>query len=355
MIRPLLTVAIPTWNRARYLELSLTQLHSELRNVAPGVVEVIVSDNCSPDDTQAVVERAIGAGLPIRYIRNADNLGWALNFAQSFDLAQGHYVLLMGDDDLFIDGAVPLLLERLADRNYGVVCLRPYGFDDDFRREHPGGDGRERVFHDPNEFLLATSRYFTLTSACVVNKSLLAGVDSRQFCSTDLAAFHLVLRAALAGENNLYIEKYLIASKRQNSLSYEYAEVFVNQMWQIIDAHTAWGLTADTIRRLERDKMFSYYPFYLFDLRVSGRGDLRVTHDYLSRRFAGRWLFTYWLLPTIRLPRPLAIVWGGMTVVVGRVVDGQLRRGLAFGWNRLTRSWSRKRLAASVRKESRLT
>lgn len=337
MNQPLLTIAIPTWNRAAYLEQNLRQLQSELRTVQDGLVEVLVSDNCSSDDTSAVVEHAITAGLPIRYVRNSDNLGWALNFVQCFELAQGTYVVLFGDDDLFVDGALPMLLERLARQDYGVVCLRPYGFDDDFRREHPGSSGQEHESLDANRFLVSISRYFTLTSACVVNKSLLAGVDSRQFITTDIATFHLMLRAALAAKRNLFINRYLVASKRQNSFSYEYAKVFVGDLWRIIDAQVQHGLSPWAVRAIERDKMLSYYPFYLFDLRLSQRGDLQLTREQFASRFNGRWLFTYWLEPIIRLPRPLAVVWGAVTTGIGRVASGDLRRGLAFGWNRLRR------------------
>lgn len=343
---PLLTIAIPTWNRAAYLERNLAQLHSELAGVEPGKVEVLVSDNCSPDFTPAIVAAAVRGGLPVRYVRNEKNLGWALNFAQAFDLARGKYVLLMGDDDLFVDGALHLLLDRLAHGDFGVVCLRPYGFDEDFRREHPGGSGRERVFRDANSFLIAISRYFTLTSACVLNKSMLSQVDSRQFVTTDLAAFHFVLRAALAAEENLFIDKYLLASKRQNSFAYEYVDVFVGQLWRIIDAHVPLGVKPETVRVLERNKLLSYYPFYLLDLRLSGRGDLQSTLQQFAGRFHDRWLFKYWLVPIIRLPRPLAILWGSATTVIGRVMDGQLRRGAMFAWHRLVRSMGKMKEAS---------
>jgi glycosyltransferase involved in cell wall biosynthesis len=337
---PLLTVAIPTWNRSGYLAQSLEQLHSELRDVVPGTVEVIVSDNCSPDQTPAVVEAAQRAGLDIRYVRNDRNVGWALNFAQAYDMSSGRYVLLMGDDDLFVDGGVALLLERLRSAEYGVVILKPYGFDEDFRRELPGGIGRVRQFDDSNRFLVAAHRFFTLTSACVVNKSLLGGIDSREFCDTDLAAFHLVLKAALRARQNLFLDRYLVASKRQNSFSYEYVNVFVDQMWRIIDMHVPLGLEPATVRALERRKLLSYYPFYLFDLRVSRRGDLQLTYRKFAARFADRWLFQFWLAPIIRLPRPLAIAWGAVTTVIGRVLDGQLWRGIRFGWDRVKRRLS---------------
>jgi len=339
---PLLTIAIPTWNRATYLERNLAQLRSEMQGVSLSAVEVLVSDNCSPDATPSVVAKATQCGLPMRYVRNAENIGWGRNFAQCFDLARGKYVLLLGDDDLLVDGALRLLLARLAGKEYGVVCLRPYGFDADFRHEFPGRYGGERSFGDAAEFLMAIGPLMTLISSCVVNRRFLAGVDTKQNASGDLAALPLVLRAALAADENLFIDKYLIASKRNNSFAYEYSQVFVDEMWRIIDAHVPMGLGRDAIRILERNMLLSYYPYYLLDVRIHRRSDLKVAHQNFARRFRGRWLFEYWLAPIIRWPRPLAIVWGSAATLVGRALGGELRRGIVFVWSRLKRSLASK-------------
>lgn len=338
--RPLLTVAIPTYNRVEYLEANLAQLGVELQKVDASLVEVIVSDNCSPDATPQVVRDAQRAGMTIKYIRNERNIGWALNFAQCFDLATGKYVLMIGDDDLFVDGALALVLDRLGRTEWGVVCLKPYGYDADWRREFPGGGGTERIFDDANDFLLAIGSLMTLTSSCVLNKSLLPGVDSRQFSNGDLGTLHLVLRAALAGPRNMYFDQYLIAGKRQNSFNYEYAEVFVGEMFRIIDAQIPHGLRPETIRRLERDLLRSYYPFYMLDLRLTNRGDLGITEDQFSRRFGDRPLYRYWVAPIVRWPRPLAIPWGVFTTVVGRLMAGEFRRGLTFVLARIRRRLS---------------
>ncbi len=335
MSEPLLTVAIPTWNRAPYLARALGQLRDELTRVDANCVEVLVSDNCSTDDTAAVVQRTVADGCPIRYVRNDRNVGWALNFTQAFQLARGEYVLLMGDDDLLVDGTLRWLVDRLRGGPYGVVCLRPYGFNEDFRAEHPGGRFGERVFTDSNAFLRAIGRYFTLTSANVINKSLVSGVDVRQFIHTNLATFHLLLRAALSAPRNLFAQTYLVASKRQNSFAYEYSDVFVRELWEIIDAHVAYGLSPATIRALERQKILTYYPFYLFDLRLSNRGDVARARSAFASRFGGRLLFRCWLDPVLSLPRPLAIAWGAATTLVGRVASGDLRRGAAFARDRV--------------------
>lgn len=342
--QPLLTIAIPTWNRASYLEQNLAQLRSETYSVPPGQVELLISDNHSTDNTAQVVENAMREGLAIRYVRNSENIGWGRNFTQCFELASGRYLLLLGDDDLLTDGALRLLLDRLSRTEYGVVCLGAYGFDVDYRREYPGDYGYELEFADSNDFFVAVGALATLISSCVVNKTLLAGVDYRKHASGDLAFLPLVLRAALAGNRNLFIKRFLIASKRNNSFAYEFSSVFVTEMWRVFDDHIGPGLTEKTVQTIERDLVFSYYPYYLFDLRFARRSDPQVALANFVKRFGGQWLFEIWLAPTLRLPRPFAIAWGGATVILGRILNKEWRRGFAFFWNRLRRLKVRKPL-----------
>jgi abequosyltransferase len=335
--RPLLTIAIPTFNRASYLEQNLAQLKAEMRDVAPGEVELLISDNHSTDHTPQVVENAQRDGLVIRYVRNAENLGWGRNFTQCYELASGTYLLLLGDDDLLTDGALRLMLDRMRGADFGVVRLRAYGFDNDFRGENPGGRGSEHVYTDANEFLVGVGALATLISSTIVNKTLLAGVDNRRYASGDLAFLPLVLHASLAAKRNLYLKKFLVASKRANSFSYEFSGVFVNEMWRLYDERIGAGLKEETVRKLERDFLFSYYPYYLLDLRLARRSDPAVALQNFGARFGGQWLYELWLAPILKLPRPLALVWGGATTLVGRILHGQWRLGFSFLTSRFKR------------------
>ena len=335
---PLLTIAIPTWNRAIFLEQNLRQLNREMTGIAPGLVEILVSDNCSSDHTPAVVEEA-KRSTQIAYVRNESNIGWGANFAQCFNLARGKYVLLLGDDDLLIDGALAILVDRLAAGNYGVLCLRPYGFDSDFRNEYPGSFGSENHFKDGVQFLMEIGALVTLISSCIVNKNLLRDVDTSGFSKGDLSHLHLVIPAALIGKENLFINRYLVACKRNNSSNYSFSDVFVREMFQTLDSYSHFGLTKDVLRVFENRLLFSYYPFYLLLLRWERSEDLQVTMRHFADRFEDRWLFRYWVAPTIWLPRFLAIAWGSVTTAIGRIADGDLRRGIAFGLFRLRRLW----------------
>ena len=62
-------------------------------------IEIIVCDNASTDDTEAVVTRALGGDPRVRYVRHATNLGAVANFRAGLDLATGEYFMWLADDD----------------------------------------------------------------------------------------------------------------------------------------------------------------------------------------------------------------------------------------------------------------
>jgi glycosyltransferase involved in cell wall biosynthesis len=105
----LVTVAICTWNRSKLLDLTLTGMR-EL-NIPVGVEwELLVVNNNSPDDTDAVIEkhRALGK-LPIRRLfEQKQGLSNARNCA--IDAAQGE-LLIWTDDDVIVE---PKWLEEYA-------------------------------------------------------------------------------------------------------------------------------------------------------------------------------------------------------------------------------------------------
>ncbi|NRP72645.1 Abequosyltransferase RfbV [Ensifer psoraleae] len=119
-----LSICIPTYNRARFLENALGRFVDLYR--IPFSFEVVVSDNASTDDTRDVVETFAGKGLPIRYFRNLENRGVDANLASAFRHAAGEYAVYLADDDMLaIDG----LTEAIAylDRNPELsACFAPW-------------------------------------------------------------------------------------------------------------------------------------------------------------------------------------------------------------------------------------
>jgi len=106
---PFLTVAIPHYQHRRYLEVGLRSLFAQDMDS----FEIVVSDDCSPDDSNKVIPGILhNSGLPFRYYAQPANLGYDRNVRFCLAAAQGKYVLLLGNDDAL---AGPDSLQRTAD------------------------------------------------------------------------------------------------------------------------------------------------------------------------------------------------------------------------------------------------
>ena len=105
-VSPLVTIAIPTYNRAAsYLPQAL---QSALRQTYANL-DIVVSDNCSTDHTRAFVTNIDDPRL--RYFRHGSNIGQKGNYSFCFERARGNYVLLLHDDDTIDDDFVCSCME----------------------------------------------------------------------------------------------------------------------------------------------------------------------------------------------------------------------------------------------------
>jgi glycosyltransferase involved in cell wall biosynthesis len=98
-MKPILSICIPTYNRANWLRSSLWNWLPQI-NQNSGLVELIVCDNKSVDHTNKILEEANTWGH-FKYYQNQENIGIFNNIYRLVkDLAQGEFIWVVGDDDL---------------------------------------------------------------------------------------------------------------------------------------------------------------------------------------------------------------------------------------------------------------
>jgi glycosyltransferase involved in cell wall biosynthesis len=102
---PLVTIAIPTYNRLDYLKQAVLSAQQQTYLN----LEILVSDNASVDGTKAWMQNL--TDHRIRYLRHDKNLGMVGNWNTCLHLAQGAYFLLLSDDDLLEPNAITTLIE----------------------------------------------------------------------------------------------------------------------------------------------------------------------------------------------------------------------------------------------------
>lgn len=102
--KPLLTIGIPTYNRAGFLDKCLDSIYSEVK-YDPNF-EIVISDNASTDNTYEIVQKYKESYNNIVYYKQPQNVGFSKNLKAVLDLATGQYINPHGDDDFFNPGMI---------------------------------------------------------------------------------------------------------------------------------------------------------------------------------------------------------------------------------------------------------
>jgi poly(ribitol-phosphate) beta-N-acetylglucosaminyltransferase len=142
---PVLSICIPTYNRAGYLQTLLSTLVGQLANF-PHTFELVISDNASPDNTQGIIA-AYEAELPIRKFRQAENMGGFANWSFVIAQARGELVMYLADDDTVMGQQLADAVNQMLARPEVGVAYAPWVFFD-----VPTGTSQGQFYKLPQTF-----------------------------------------------------------------------------------------------------------------------------------------------------------------------------------------------------------
>jgi hypothetical protein len=128
MARPLVSIAIPTWNRCELLRTTLRA--AQAQTYQP--LEIVVSDNASDDGTVAMVRELARDDDRIKLFVNDTNIG-GLNYLAAQSRCRGEYVKFLNSDDLIPPQLVEHLAAGLDDPSVGLSIARQDWMDEQGR------------------------------------------------------------------------------------------------------------------------------------------------------------------------------------------------------------------------------
>ena len=219
--RPLLTIAIPTYNRARYLSALLHSLSEQVGKDSR--VELLISDNASSDETPELIDSLKDKDVLCRYIRNQENIGPDKNFLQCYTEASGKYVWIVGDDDMILPGAVERIVSQLSTEDYDLVYVNSVFLTGESAVPELARMTRPVVYTDSIAFARRIHVFFTFISGNIVNKSRIEKTAHKPFSElldTNLIQLSWTYTALQLHQKSLYFEDRLIAATGGNTGGY---------------------------------------------------------------------------------------------------------------------------------------
>jgi len=323
----LLSIAIPTYNRAKWLRLCLDELLPQIIAVG-NHVDVTVYDNASPDNTAELVQTYINMGSQVSYVRNAENIGSDRNIAQCFNLAKGRYVLILGDDDVILEGGLLKLTDLLAANDFGVAFISAYGYNNNFKQEKPEqATVQPLVFKDKNAFVKKCATNAAFISSLIINRKIMKDVDANQYVGTALVQTHLFYEAISRESKSLYVSEYLIAAKRIESRDYNVINIFTIEFNRALQYLVLKGLDQETINQINRKLLWYFLPIHLINLRKT-QSKTSIDFSYTALHILYKHELLFWLccMPVLKFPKWIACFWGYALLAVGRIINGEFGR-----------------------------
>lgn len=288
----LLTICLPTYNRASILSESLEHIVSQITEENKAKIEILVSDNCSTDNTSEVVNSFINRGIPIEYNRNSENLGSDGNFLYCINHAKGKYIWLLGDDDYLLDGTLDYLLGFMND-DYGLIHIKETNKINKKYKVYKTGD---------IGFYKDISHMLTFMSVNIINANTIKGVDSpEQYYKTWFLQVPFYIHAGcstLLDKNIILFRKILDCGHASSSNGgYNYFTVIVENYLNIWRKACDNGWIDNNYFNGIKRKYFNTFvinkiDYYLIRKKMDANYDLSNSWSIIKKEY-GRKLYFY--------------------------------------------------------------
>lgn len=279
---PFLTVAIPHYKYRHYLEVVLESLLAQTYRD----FEILISDDCSPDDSNTVIPQLLSkANQAFRYYAQPTNLGYDGNVRFCLRLARGRYVLLLGNDDaLRGDNALAEIVELLHQTNLPEVAFTNY-------EDWASGEVTRRALRTTDlgsgsAVAVANFRSFSFVSGLIYDRASAAAHETDRWDTSIYYQIYLACRILAAGGRLAALNLSAVRKDVQVDAHTvtTYASKWANEPWSFQPRHTGLDsvirVTADailpllpesersaTLARIVAKVFASTYPFWLFEYR----------------------------------------------------------------------------------------
>ncbi|MBL1140635.1 MAG: glycosyltransferase [Proteobacteria bacterium] len=263
---PLISVVIPTYNHARFLESALQSVVDQ----SYAEWEVIVVNNYSEDNTIDVVNSFNDSRIKLINYKNHGIIAAGRN--KGISLSKGEYIAFLDSDDIWYRDKLKECI-YLLNKDYDLVCHGEYWVTN--------SKNRRRIIYGPEKRAAYRSLLFDgnciSTSAAVVRKKALDKVENFNE-SPDMVTvedYDLWLRLSKSGAKIGFVER-ILGEFRIHDMNNSKAvitnmlaeQAVINQHIQLLGELN----TIDTLRARRR-KALVYY--------TAGRG-FYAKHDYIS-------------------------------------------------------------------------
>lgn len=255
-----LSICIPTYNRCNYLFDTIHSIIIEPEFINSDEVEIVVSDNCSTDDTESVMMQFLQQHpSKIKYHRNNENV-LANNLEMALSRGCGSMLKLNNDTLNFDRGSLKLLLETVK------YCIKNNFIPFLLNGEKP--DCKKRILcEDASSFVSSTSFRCTWIGGFFIPKSAFQKFENfSKEADSQLPQVDVLMRLLKTDHKFLIIpEKFFTSISPVKKGGYNLPEIFLTNYFKILKPYF---LSKNGLKVYNLEKKKVLYEFILPWLKV---------------------------------------------------------------------------------------
>lgn len=278
--KPLLTVAVPTFNRLPYLKQTLELLLQQKTED----VEIIVCDNCSTDETWRYLETL---GDQIKSFRHPTNAGLDRNFLSCLSNASGDYVWTLCDDDLPCSNAVQSVLDAIrANSMPPALFITPQAADKIVSNYSYVAVDSEWHTYNRNEFLDKVGVWFTFGSSIVVKLDATNNLFIEHQVGSLLVPAAIMISTVGMNDKVLVSDKPLLYARSDNTGGYNGLVTFTKGLSYLLKCSRSLGYSPSVLARVYNHNLSMVVVLIVETWRINAKGLLTlIQYSYRSRSF----------------------------------------------------------------------
>ncbi len=259
---PVVSICIPTFNRCQYLDATLKSITSQQVFLESNDFEVVVTDNCSTDETAAVVEvYRIQFPDKIMYLCHPENVGPEANFRAALACGKGKYLKLHNDNLMFLDGSLAEILKIIqATQNEKPVIF--------FTNGNKASGDLFKICNGLDEFVKAVSFFSTWIGGFGLWRDDFLKIQNiLEHASSRLIQTHIVFEQIASHKRAIiFYQNYFVGQPTGKKSGYNIAEVFGRNYLGILKKYVASNLLSRDVFDVEkRDILINHTLPYFFD------------------------------------------------------------------------------------------
>lgn len=276
----LISICIPSFNRDKEIYKSVKKILECYTNSKE--IEICVSDNCSTDNT-AILLNEFKQYSNFSFNRNSQNMKFDYNLLKVAKMANGEYVLFLGDDDElqteYLNEIISILKLKVGIEaifsNYSIQTSNRAIFKSVYKIEN-------NIYNSNMNKILELGHFITFMSSIIIKRKLIDFREVKKYEGYKFMHIAIVLNS-LRNSNNILIYKNSLVHAFDNGLSnYNIEKYFEEYLMYIIDSeshyyniksidifkNSVFDFIVNPTLICNRSKSFFYYKFRYSNKKV---------------------------------------------------------------------------------------